>query len=100
MPSLNSQFPKADIRRGPLRKPAALFRCLGQAHFPSFFWVFVTHPGHAPLSSLVDAMLAPLQAYVGLAVESLALRRVSRCAANIFGFCYYLTGHVSMPEQA
>jgi hypothetical protein len=54
--------------------------------FPSFFWVMVTHPGHASLRSLVDAIMAPLQAYVGSAVESLALRRASRCAAANFGF--------------
>ena len=49
---------------------ASLIGCLGQARFPSFFWVIVTHPGHASLRSLVDAMMAPLHAYVGLAVES------------------------------
>jgi len=52
----------------------------------SFFRVIVTHPGHASLRSLVDAMMAPLHAYVGSDVESLALRRASRCAADIFGF--------------
>jgi hypothetical protein len=26
---------------------------LGQALFPCLFWVFVTHPGHASLRSLV-----------------------------------------------
>jgi len=36
---------------------ASLIGCLGQAHFPSFFWVIVTHPGHASLRSLVDAMM-------------------------------------------
>jgi hypothetical protein len=46
----------------------------------------VTHPGHASLRSLVGAIMAPLQAYVGSAVESLALRRASGCAADIFGF--------------
>ena len=68
------------------RMTASLIGCLGQAHFPSFFWVMVTHPGHASLRSLVDAIMAPLQAYVGSAVESLALRRASGCAADIFGF--------------
>jgi hypothetical protein len=65
---------------------ASLIGCLGQAHFPSFFRVIVTHPGHASLRSLVDAVLAPLHAYVGSDAESLALRRASRCAADIFGF--------------
>ena len=65
---------------------ASLIGCLGQARFPSFFWVIVTHPGHASLRSLVDAMKAPLHAYVGSAVESLALRRASLCAAAISGF--------------
>ena len=37
-----------------------------------FLWVIVAHPGHASLRSLVDALLASLQAYVGLVVESLA----------------------------
>ena len=41
-----------------------------------------------------------LHACVGLAVESLALGRASRCAAAIFGFIYYLTGHACMPERA
>jgi len=67
---------------------ASLIGCLGQAHFPSFFWVIVTHPGHASLRSLVDAVLAPLHAYVGSDVESLALRRASRCAADTFGFLH------------
>ena len=44
--------------------------------------------------------MAPLHACVGLAVESLALRRASRGAAAIFGFIYYLAGHVYMPERA
>ena len=65
---------------------ASLIGCLGQAHFPSFFWVLVTHPGHASLRSLGGAVMAPLHACVGLAVESLALRRALRCAAAIFGF--------------
>ena len=52
----------------------------------------------ASLRSLVDAMIAPLHACVGLAVENLALRRASSGAAAIFGFIYYLTGHVYMPE--
>ena len=67
---------------------ASLIGCLGQAHFPSFFWVIVTHPGHASLRSLVDAVVAPLHACVGLVVESLALRRASSCAADIFGFIH------------
>jgi hypothetical protein len=49
---------------------SSLIGCLGQARFPSFFWVIVAHPGHASLRSLVDAMMAPLHAYVGSAVES------------------------------
>lgn len=65
---------------------ASLIGRLGQARFPSFSWIIVTHPGHASLRSLVDAVLAPLHACVGLVVESLALRRASRCAADIFGF--------------
>ena len=51
---------------------ASLIGCLGQALFPCFFWVIVAHPGHASLRSLVDAVMAPLHAYVGSAVESLA----------------------------
>ena len=43
-----------------------------QARFPCLFWVIVTHPGHVSLRSLVDAVMAPLHAYVGSAVESLA----------------------------
>ena len=65
---------------------ASLIGCLGQARFPCFFGVMVTHPGHASLRSLVDAMMAPLQAYVGSEVESLAQRRASSGAAAIFGF--------------
>ena len=61
---------------------ASLIRFLGQARFPSFFWVIVTHPGHASLRSLVDAVMAPLHAYVGSDVESLAKRRASRCAST------------------
>ena len=79
---------------------ASLIGCLGQAHFPCYFWVIVAHPGHASLRSLFDALMAPLHAYVGLAVESPAFRRASSCAAAIFGFIYYLTGHVYMPERA
>ena len=79
---------------------ASLIGCLGQARFPSFFWVFVAHPGHASLRSLVDTVMAPLHACVGSAVESLALRRASSGAAVIFGFFYYLAGHVYMPERA
>jgi len=65
---------------------ASLIGCLGQARFPSFLWVFVTHPGHASLRSLTDDLMSSLHACVGLAVESLALGRASRCAADIFGF--------------
>jgi len=54
----------------------------------SFFWDFVTHPGHASLRSLVDTVMAPLHACVGLAVESLALRRASSCATDIFAFIH------------
>ena len=68
------------------RAAASLIGCLGQARFPSFFWAFVSHPGHASLRSLGDAMVAPLHAYVGSAVESLALRRASSGAADTFGF--------------
>jgi hypothetical protein len=71
---------------GPDRGTASLLGCLGQARFSFLFRVFVTHPGHASLRSLVDAVLAPLHAYVGSDVQSLALRRASRCAAAIFGF--------------
>ena len=67
---------------------ASLIVYLGQAYFPFCFWVIVTHPGHASLRSLVDTLMAPLHAYVGLAVENLALRRASRCAAVIFGFIH------------
>ncbi|WP_211314303.1 hypothetical protein, partial [Celeribacter halophilus] len=65
---------------------ASLIGRLGQAHFPLFLWIIVTHPGHATLRSLVDAVMAPLHACVGLVVESLVLGRASRCAAAIFGF--------------
>ena len=82
------------------RRTASLIGCLGQARFPSFFWAIVTHPGHASLRSLVDAVLAPLHACVGLAVENLASRRASIGAAVIFGFFYYQAGHVYMPERA
>ena len=68
------------------RMAASLIGRLGQAHFPLFLWIIVTHPGHASLRSLVDAVMAPLHACVGLVVESLALGRASRCAAAIFGF--------------
>jgi len=67
---------------------ASLIGRLGQARFSFFFWVIVTHPGHASLRSLVDAQVAPLHACVGLAVESPALRRASSCAADIFGFIH------------
>jgi len=67
---------------------ASLIGCLGQALFPCFFWVIVAHPGHASLRSLIDAVMAPLHAYVGLAVESPAFRRASNCAADIFGFIH------------
>ncbi len=67
---------------------ASLIGCLGQARFPCLFWVIVTHPGHASLRSLVDAMTAPLHAYVGSDVESLALRRTSLGAADIFGIIH------------
>ena len=67
---------------------ASLIGCLGQAHFPSLYWGLVAHPGHASLRSLVDTYVASLHACVGLAVESLALRRASRGAAAIFGFIH------------
>ncbi|QMU59211.1 MAG: hypothetical protein GKR98_14030 [Boseongicola sp.] len=67
---------------------AFLIGCLGQARFLSFVWVIVAHPGHASLRSLVDAFLASLHACVGLAVESLALRRASSGAAAMVGFIY------------
>ena len=66
--------------------PAPLIGCLGQARFPCLFWVIVTHLDHASLRSMVDAVMTPLHAYVGSDVESIALRRASRCAADIFGF--------------
>lgn len=47
-----------------------------------------TLPGHASLRSLVDAGMASLHACVGLAVESLALRRASSGAAAFFGFIH------------
>jgi hypothetical protein len=52
-------------------KFASLIGCLGQAHFPSFFRIIVSHPGHSSLRSLVDALLAPLQACVGSVVDIL-----------------------------
>ena len=67
---------------------ASLIGFLGQALFPRFFWVIVTHPGHASLRSLFGAQMAPLHAYVGSAVESLALRRASSCAAAIYDFIH------------
>jgi hypothetical protein len=45
-----------------VRMSASLIGCLGQARFPFFFWVFVTHPGHASLRSLFDVVMAPLVA--------------------------------------
>ncbi len=60
----------------------------GSSSFSFLFRVIVTHPGHASLRSLVDAILAPLHAYVGSDVESLALRRASRGAADTFGFLH------------
>jgi hypothetical protein len=70
-----------------LQMPVSLIGCLGQAHFP-FSWIIVTHPGHASLRSLIDDLMSPLHACVGLAVESLALGRASRYAAAIFGFIH------------
>jgi hypothetical protein len=35
------------------QRSAPLIGYLGQALFPCLFWVFVTHPGHASLRSLV-----------------------------------------------
>jgi hypothetical protein len=58
----------------------------GSSSFSFLFWVIVTHLGHASLRSLVDAVMAPLHAYVGSDVESLALRRASLGAAAISGF--------------
>jgi len=98
-----SKWPQSPLSRhwcDARRMAASLNGCLGQARFPSFFWVIVAHPGHASLRSLVSAVMAPLHAYVGLPVESPAFRRASVCAAAIFGFIYYLTGHVYMPEKA
>ena len=86
-----SEFTLCPLSRrwcAPQRRSASLIGCLGQARFPSFFWVFVAHPGHASLRSLFDAPMAPLHAYVGSVVENLALRRASRCAADIFGFIH------------
>ena len=65
---------------------ASLIGCLAQARFPSFFWVYVAHPGHASFRSLVEAMMTSLHAYVGSDVESLALRRASNGAADTFDF--------------
>jgi hypothetical protein len=53
--------------------------CLGQDCFPCLFWVIVAHPGHPSLCILVVAAMAPLHAYVGSAVESVA--RISRSPA-------------------
>lgn len=58
----------------------------GSSSFSLLFGVVVTHPGHASLRSLSDDLMSSLHACVGLAVESLALGRASRCAAAIFGF--------------
>ena len=69
-------------------RSASLIGCLGQARFPSFFWVIIAHPGHASLRSLIDALMAPLHAYVGSAVKSLAFGRASSCAADLFGFIH------------
>ena len=70
------------------RMAASLIGCLGQAHFPCYFWAIVAHPGHASLRSLVDTVMASLHACVGLAVENLAFRRASSGAAAIFGFIH------------
>jgi len=67
-------------------KYASLIGYLGQALFPCIFWIIVTHPGHTSLRSLVDAMMATLQAYVGSEVESPAIWRALICAVNFFGF--------------
>ena len=108
MPVTETSSLRAEWQQSPRSRPwewvrrmsASLIGFLGQARFPSFFWVIVTHPGHASLRSLVDAVLASLHAYVGSDVESLALRRASFGAADIFGFFYYQIGHVYMPERA
>jgi len=81
------------------RRSASLIGCLGQALFPCLFWVIFTHSGHASLRSLFDAVRAPLHAYAGSAVENLALRRASPCAADTFGFFNYLAGHVYIPAR-
>lgn len=73
-------------RKADFANAASLIGCLGQAHFPSFFRIIVSHPGHASLRSLVDALLAPLHACVGSVVDSPAIWRASRCAAKFFGF--------------
>ena len=71
--ALNGRFvPHSSHWCKPQRTAASLIGCLGQARFPCLFWGIVTHPGHASLRSLVDAVMAPLHAYVGSAVESLA----------------------------
>lgn len=67
-------------------KFTSLIGYLGQALFPCLFWVIVTHPGHVSLRSLVGAMMATLQAYVGSEVESPAIWRAVICAVNFFGF--------------
>ncbi len=65
-------FEKAQKRREGAAYALSLIGYLGQARFPCLFRVFVTHPGHASLRSLFDAARAPLHAYVGSDVESLA----------------------------
>jgi hypothetical protein len=72
----------------------------GSSSFPTFCRVIVTHPGHASLRSLVGAVMAPLHAYVGSDVESLALGRASGGAADTFGFFCSLAAHGFMREMA
>ncbi len=60
----------------------------GSSSFCLFFGIVFAHPGHASLRSLIDVFMPSLHACVGLAVESLALGRASRCAAAIFGFIH------------
>lgn len=65
---------------------AFLIGFLGQAYSSSLLEIVVAHPGHAFPGGRFDAFAALLLARVGMAVESLALGRASRCAAAKLGF--------------
>mgnify|MGYP004253759789 CR=1 FL=1 len=69
----NSVHQNSDRRCTGPQRSASLIGRLGQARLPCINRIGVAHPGHASLRSLVAR--APLQAFVGSAVESLALRR-------------------------